>query len=330
MNKIILDIKNLVVTYTTQKGITGLTQTVHAINGVNLSVNKGEILSIAGESGCGKSTLAKSVMKLIPVKSGEIIFEDKDIINIKSKSDLRNFYKNVQIIFQNPYSSLNPKMKIGEILAEPLKINTSKNQKEIQQIIEDKISQVGLDKNILKLYPHEFSGGQRQRIAIARALILDPKLIIADEPVSALDVSIQAQIINLLKSLKENLNLTFLFISHDLSVIRYISDRIAVMYLGEIVEIGSTEEIFSTPKHPYTQALISAVPKFSTQNIQNNDFPPKLNGELPSAQNLPKGCKFHTRCPFAMDICKKSSPLENEFSQTHKCKCFLYDENCVI
>lgn len=322
MNTNILEIKNLNVVYQTKKKFLGNQQTVHAVNNVSLDVHRGEILAIAGESGCGKSTLAKAVMKLVDTKSGEILFKEKNIVTLKKREDLKNFYQNMQIIFQNPYSSLNPKMKIGQILKEPLEINTNLKKEEIKKIIEDKIQKVGLDKNCLNLYPHEFSGGQRQRIAIARSLILEPEFIIADEPVSALDVSIQAQIINLLKQLKEDFNLTFLFISHDLSVIKYLSDRIAIMYLGEIVEIGKTEEIFNYPKHPYTKALLSSVPKL-TPNQKKEQI--KLQGELPSPENLPSGCKFHTRCPFVMETCKLNPPFDVEFSQTHKCKCFLYN-----
>lgn len=317
----LLETDELYVEYTSKKGVTGREQIVRAVNGISLDIRRGEVLSVAGESGCGKSTFAKALMKLTEVKSGEIFFEGKNVINLKTKSELQDFYKKVQMIFQNPYSSLNPKMKIGQILSEPLEINTKLSKKQITEIVEEKISQVGLDKSALNLYPHEFSGGQRQRIAIARALVSEPELIIADEPVSALDVSIQAQIINLIKYLKDNFNLTFLFISHDLSVIRYISDRIAIMYLGEIVELGLTEEIFQSPKHPYTAALLSAVPQIS----QNNKIQQvKLNGELPSPQNLPSGCKFHTRCPYAMEKCKTQMPEEKFFSDFHTCKCFLY------
>ncbi|MBR1619472.1 ATP-binding cassette domain-containing protein [bacterium] len=317
----LLETDELYVEYTSKKGMTGQKQTVRAVNGVTLDIRKGEILSIAGESGCGKSTLARALMKLTDIKSGEIFFEGKNIITLKTKTEFQDFYKKVQMIFQNPYSSLNPKMKIGQILSEPLKINTKLSKKQITEIVEEKISQVGLDKSALNLYPHEFSGGQRQRIAIARALVSEPELIIADEPVSALDVSIQAQIINLIKHLKDNYNLTFLFISHDLSVIRYISDRIAIMYLGEIVELGLTKEIFQCPKHPYTAALLSAVPQI---NPNNKTQQVKLNGELPSPQNLPSGCKFHTRCPYAMEKCKTQEPEEKFFSDFHTCKCFLY------
>lgn len=320
----ILKLKNINVVYSTKKNILGDTKVVHAVNNVSLDIKKGEILAVAGESGCGKSTLAKAIMKLVDVKSGEILLENKNILDLKTNKELKEFYQKVQIIFQNPYSSLNPKMKIGQILKEPLEINTNLSKKDIEQIVEDKIKKVGLDKNCLNLYPHEFSGGQRQRIAIARSLILNPEFIIADEPVSALDVSIQAQIINLLKQLKEDYNLTFLFISHDLSVIKYISDRIAIMYLGEIVEIGKTEEIFNTPKHPYTKALLNSVPELNIETTKTKEkF--HLKGELPSPENIPQGCKFNTRCPYVMEECKTNNPIETEFSKTHKCKCFLYN-----
>ncbi len=316
------EIKNLKVIYQTKKNIFGQNQIVHAVNDVSFDIKKGEILAVAGESGCGKSTLAKAIMKLVDAKSGEINIDGQNILQISSQKELKNIYKKVQMVFQNPFSSLNPKMRIGEILEESLVINTQLTKDEIKKTVREKIQKVGLDESCLSLYPHEFSGGQRQRIAIARALILNPEFIIADEPVSALDVSIQAQIINLLKQLKEDFNLTFLFISHDLSVIKYLSDRIVIMYLGEIVEVGKTEEIFANPKHPYTQALLSSVPDLNSQFTREKI---QLKGELPSPENLPSGCKFHTRCPFVMDECKINNPSYIEFSQTHKCKCFLYN-----
>ena len=318
----LLEIEELQVEYKSKKGLTGKEEIIKAVNGISLDVRRGEVLSVAGESGCGKSTLAKTIMRLADIKSGNIIFNGNNISDLKNKKEIRDFYKKIQMIFQNPYSSLNPKMKIGKILSEPLEINTGLKKAEIQKKVEEKISQVGLDKSALDLYPHEFSGGQRQRIAIARALVLEPELIIADEPVSALDVSIQAQIINLIKDLKENFNLTFLFISHDLSVIRNISDRIAIMYLGEIVELGLTEEIFQNPKHPYTVALLNAVPQINS-SVPKCDYP-EMKGELPSPNNLPSGCKFHTRCPYAMEKCKTNMPEERFFSDFHTCKCFLY------
>lgn len=315
-NENLVKIKNLVVEYQTSKGVFGEKQIIHAVNGVNLDIKKGEILAVAGESGCGKSTLAKAVLGLEPSKSGQIIFEDLNILSL-NKKELKEFKKKAQMVFQNPYASLNPKMKIFDILKEPLEINTNFSQEEINKIVKEKIKLVGLNENCLNLYPHEFSGGQRQRIAIARALVLNPEFILADEPVSALDVSIQAQIINLLKELKEEYNLTFLLITHDMSVIEYLADRVAIMYLGEIVEIGKTKDIFSAPLHPYTKALLSSVPQ-----INKTDKKIILKGDLPSPANLPEGCKFHTRCPYVMEKCKTCHPEETGIS--HKVKCFLY------
>ena len=317
-NENLVKIKNLVVEYQTRKGVFGKKQIIHAVNGVNLDIKKGEILAIAGESGCGKSTLAKAVLGLEPSKSGQIIFEDLNILTL-DKKELKDFKKKSQMVFQNPYASLNPKMKIFDILKEPLEINTNYSKEEICKIVKEKIKLVGLSENCLELYPHEFSGGQRQRIAIARALMLDPEFILADEPVSALDVSIQAQIINLLKELKEKYNLTFLLITHDMSVIEYLADRVAIMYLGEIVEIGKTKDIFSAPLHPYTKALLSSVPQ-----INKTDKKIILKGDLPSPSDLPEGCKFHTRCPYVMEKCKTCYPEETGIS--HKVKCFLYDK----
>ena len=318
----LIEIKNLFVEYKTQSALKDQT-TVFAVNGLSFDIKQGEIFSIAGESGCGKSTLAKAILKLVDSKSGQIIFNSKeDILNL-NKKDLKKFRQKSQIIFQNPFSSLNPKMKIYDILKEPFIVNKELEslkyltKQDIDKIIFDTISQVGLDRSVLNLYPHEFSGGQRQRIAIARALVLNPQFIVADEPVSALDVSIQAQIINLLNDLKEKFNLTFLFISHDLSVIKYLSDRVGIMYLGEIVELGTSEEIFDMPKHPYTEALLSANPGNKIDKII-------LKGDLPSPTQLPSGCKFHTRCPKVMEICKTNAPTKTNFSETHYAYCHLY------
>lgn len=316
-NNTLVKIKDLFVEYQTNKGILGGKQIIHAVNGVSLDINKGEILALAGESGCGKSTLAKAIIQLEPSKSGEIIFEGKNTLKL-SKKDLKYFRKQAQMVFQNPYASLNPKMKILDILKEPLEINTDYTKEKIIEIVKEKIKLVGLDENCLDLFPHEFSGGQRQRIAIARALVLNPEFILADEPVSALDVSIQAQVINLLKELKEKYNLTFVLITHDMSVIEYLADKVAIMYLGEIVEYGKTSEIFKTPLHPYTKALLSSVPKINKAGKKIT-----LTGDLPSPANLPQGCKFHTRCPYMMEKCKTCSPEDSGFS--HKVKCFIYE-----
>lgn len=325
MQNNLIEIKNLYVEYKVEAAMQEQ-KTVFAVNGLSLDIKRGEIFSIAGESGCGKSTLAKTILRLINTKSGEIFFivdESSENILKLNKNELKKFRQNAQIIFQNPYSSLNPKMKIYDTLKEPLIVNKEleslKNLKkqDIDKIIVDTIKQAGLEEHALSLYPHEFSGGQRQRIAIARALVLRPQFIVADEPVSALDVSIQAQIINLLKELKEKFNLTFLFISHDLSVIKYISDRVGIMYLGEIVELGTSHDIFENPKHPYTQALLSANPGNKSDKII-------LKGDLPSSSNLPKGCKFHTRCPYAMEICKTIEPPTTNFSDSHWANCHLY------
>lgn len=254
----LLEIKNLSVEYNSS-GVNNKTSKVLAVNNLSLSIKEGEIYALAGESGCGKTTISKAITKLIPIKSGDILFDDKSIFT-QTKEEKKEYPKHVQMIFQNPYSSLNPKMKIGDILREPLDINTkhSKNRKNI--IIKEVLEEVGLKEDMLELYPHEFSGGQRQRIAIARALVLNPKFLIADEPVSALDASIQAQIINLFKALRKQRNLTILFISHDLNVIRYLADRVGIMHNGEIIEENDTLSMFNFPKNDYTKTLLSSAP----------------------------------------------------------------------
>ena len=316
----LFEISDLYLEYISTKQVSGQKEKIHALNGISLSIHEGEILAIAGESGCGKSTLAKVLMRLEKQNSGEIFFKSKNILDF-DKPQLKNFRNKVQMIFQNPYASLNPKMKIYEILEEPLIINTKMSSSERQTVILEKISQLGLDKTCLDKYPHEFSGGQRQRIAIARALVLNPICLIADEPVSALDVSIQAQIINLLKDLKDKYNLTIIFISHDLRVIKYLADRVAIMYLGEIVELADAKSLFDTPKHPYTQALINAIPTIEEKTTETNKL---LKGDLPSIVNLPKGCLFNSRCPKIIDICHQQHPNLIEH-QSNKVRCWLYN-----
>ena len=320
MSEPLVKIRNLYAEYKTDKGIFGGIQTIHALNGINLDIYKGEILALAGESGCGKSTLAKTLIKLEKPTQGEILYNNEDNKK-KNSAQMKDFRRKAQMIFQNPYASLDPKMKIYDTLKEPLKINTDLTDEEIDKRVVVTACKAGLDRDCLKLYPHEFSGGQRQRIAIARALVLNPEFVLADEPVSALDVSIQAQILNLLKDLKENFDLTFLLITHDMSVIKYLADRVAIMYLGEIVEIGTVNEIFNNPKHPYTKALLSAVPQINNRQKEKII----LQGDLSSPANLPAGCKFHTRCPEVMLKCKEESPETFNIENKHCVKCFLYN-----
>lgn len=312
----LFEIKNLDMHYPIYDGLMGnIKGYVYALSGINLEIRQNEILGLVGESGSGKSTLGNCILKLITPTNGEVLFNGEDILK-KTKKELKDFRRQAQLIFQNPYMSLDPRMKIYDLLKEPFIINKIKNcDEEIKKIVK----LIGMSEDVLSRYPHEFSGGQRQRIAIARAIILNPKFIVADEPVSALDVSIQAQIINLLIDLKKHLNLTMLFISHDLSVVKYISDRVAVMYLGEIVEIAPKEEFFENHKHPYSQALLNAIPVIS----ENKSKKIVLEGDLPSPSNPPKGCKFHTRCPYAMEKCKKEVPELKEIKTGHKVRCFL-------
>lgn len=313
----LFEISELYLQYNSRKGVSGREEKVNALNGIDLSIRRGEILAIAGESGCGKSTLAKALIRLEKYQRGTIKFEGKNLSEL-SAQEMKTFRQKVQMVFQNPYASLNPKMKIYEILEEALIVNTAYSKIERREIILEKISQVGLDETCLEKYPHEFSGGQRQRIAIARALVLDPVCIVADEPVSALDVSIQAQIINLLNELKEKYNLTIIFISHDLRVIKYLADRVVVMYLGEIVELANAKELFANPKHPYTKALLNAIPSFEKKKKDVC----LLKGDLPSVTDLPKGCLFHTRCPQVMDICRTNHPI----LEGKDCvRCWLYN-----
>ncbi len=302
----ILQIHNLVKYFPINGGILGKQiAKVHAVDDVTFTLEKGKTLGLVGESGCGKSTLGRTILRLIEPTSGSIIFEGKDITNISQK-DLRPLRKEFQIVFQDPFASLNPRMSIKEILSEPFEIhNLYKNKNERLDKIVSLLKEVGLSPESIDRYPHEFSGGQRQRIGIARALSLNPKIIICDEPVSALDVSIQSQILNLMMDLRDKYKLSYIFIAHDLSVIEHISDNVAVMYLGKIVEYTSSENLYKSPLHPYTQALISSIPR---HNIVEKRERQVLQGDIPSPINPPSGCRFHTRCPFAKEICTNEVP----------------------
>lgn len=312
MSEIIAKITDLKVHYPVRQGFFafGATQTLKAVDGISLELKDGEILGLVGESGCGKSSLGRAIIRLVEPTSGRIDIQGTDFLALKGR-ELQKKRPQIQMVFQDPYASLDPRMTVYDILAEPVNAHMRLSQNELETRIKKYLELVGLPVKALKKYPHEFSGGQRQRICIARALILEPKIIIADEPVSALDVSVQAQILNLLKEIQQKLKLTMIFISHNLAVVKYISDRIAVMYLGKIVEIGSREDIFANPRHPYTKALISAVPIPDPKTERNRVRVP-LVGELPSPIHPPSGCAFHTRCPIAQDHCRKNVPqLEN-------------------
>jgi oligopeptide/dipeptide ABC transporter ATP-binding protein len=315
----VLEVQDLKKHFPVKKGIFQKTVGhVYAVDGVSFSIKEGETLGLVGESGCGKSTVGRALMRLIEPTSGSIKLDGRDVTNL-SKRELRPYRREMQIIFQDPFSSLDPRMTAGSIVGEPLAVhNIGANSDERRQLVADLFERVGLRKGQMDNYPHQFSGGQRQRIGIARALALNPKLIVGDEPVSALDVSIQAQVINLLLDLQAERKLSYLFISHNLAVVEHISHHIAVMYLGRIVEYASKEAIFRNPKHPYTKALLSAVP-VPDPTLKREKI--VLQGDVPSPVNPPKGCHFHTRCPFAEEICRKESPTLREVTTGQLAAC---------
>ncbi|WP_347313375.1 ABC transporter ATP-binding protein [Defluviimonas sp. SAOS-178_SWC] len=308
--------------------LSGVPQTVvRAVNDVSLSVRRGEILGLIGESGCGKSTLGRAILRLHEPTSGKIVFDGTDVTALGA-DDLKAMRRRMQIIFQDPYASLNPRRTVAEIVGLPLKLHDlAASEDEVRAKTAAMIEKVGLKANQLDRYPHQFSGGQRQRIGIARALISNPEFIVCDEPVSALDVSIQAQIIELLQELKSEFGLTYLFISHDISVIGYLSDRVAVMYLGEIVEMGPVDSVLSRPRHPYTQSLMSAVPEVDAVGHKNRV---RLKGDLPSPLNPPSGCKFHTRCPLAIDACRSKAPMIETVGEGHVAACHRLAEHLSL
>jgi len=317
----LLEIQNLKTYYPVKGGFFKRTVgNVKAVDNISFEIKRGETLGLVGESGCGKSTAGRTILRLLKPTEGSILFDGKDITRISGKS-LREIRKDMQMVFQDPYASLNPMQMVGDIIAEPICNYSKKSKAELKQEVMDLLDKVGLPQDAYYKYAHEFSGGQRQRIGIARSLALRPKLIIADEPVSALDVSVQSQVLNLLKDLQEEFDLTFLFIAHDLSVVKHMSDRIGVMYLGNMVEIADKDLLYAEPLHPYTQALISAIPSPDPRLKKERII---LKGDVPSPINPPSGCPFHPRCPMAMEECSKIKPVLKEVKPSHRVACHLY------
>ena len=317
----LLSVKNLTKHYPIRGGILRrLVASVHAVDDVSFDVFPGETFGLVGESGCGKTTTGRAILRLVEPTSGQVVFNGKDVLKLNG-GQLKPLRRDLQIMFQDPFGSLDPRMPVGDIIGEGLAVHGIGSGKERNERVREAMLQVGLRPEYARRYPHEFSGGQRQRIGIARALVLRPKLIVCDEPVSALDVSIQSQVLNLLKDLQQQFGLSYVFIAHNLAVVKYISDRIGVMYLGNLVETASASELYREPLHPYTKALLSAIPQPNPTLKRDRIV---LSGDVPSAVNPPSGCRFHTRCPFAMDRCKVEVPLPRTMGPGHDVACHLY------
>lgn len=316
----LLEIRGLKVHFEVKGGILKRTVgVVKAVDGIDLDVRRGEILGLVGESGCGKTTVGRAILRLIPATAGTVRFDGQDIFSL-STAELKPLRREMQLVFQDPYSSLDPRSKVGDIVGEGLRVHGVTDRQERHQRVLEALQMVGMQEQHMRRFPHEFSGGQRQRIGIARALVLRPKFIVCDEPVSALDVSIQSQVLNLLKDLQQELDLTLLFIAHDMSVIEHLSDRVAVMYLGKIVEVASRNELFGNPQHPYTQALMSAIPVADPRAKRMRII---LPGDPPSPLRPPVGCRFHTRCPEAIALCSQQEPPILDLGRAHLCACHL-------
>jgi oligopeptide/dipeptide ABC transporter ATP-binding protein len=326
-SKTLVDVRDLKMYFPLTKGIVlqRVVGYVRAVDGISFSIKQGQTLGLVGESGSGKTTIGRTVIRLYKPTAGQILFGETDLATLEGE-DLRQMRRRVQMVFQDPYASLNPRFTIGSLIAEPMHIFNLGSNSEIRDKTAELLRVVGLRPEYIDRYPHEFSGGQRQRIAVARALSINPEFIVADEPVSALDVSVRAQVLNLLQRLQQQFNLTYLFVSHDLSVVRHVADRIAVMYLGKIVEISDRDELYAAPKHPYTQALLSAVPIPDPQ-VEKRRQRIILSGDLPSPINIPSGCRFHTRCPMAQQICREVEPaFEAKEGREHYAACHFSEK----
>lgn len=322
-DEIIIEVKNLKKYFQVKnKFLSGEKKFVKAVDGVSFVIKKGETFGLVGESGCGKSTLGRTITKLYDASGGDIFFEGTNITRF-NRRQMREYHKNMQIIFQDPYSSLNPYMNVEELIDEPLSLHSALSKKERREKTQHLLETVGLSKDDMEKFPHEFSGGQCQRIGIARAISTEPRFVLCDEPISALDVSIQAQVVNMLEDLQEKMGLTYLFVAHDLSMVRHISDRIGVMYLGDIVEISKSNDLYKNPLHPYTQALLSSIP-IADPKLANAAVRQIIKGDIPSPMDIPTGCRFHTRCPYVKPICKEISPQNKEVESGHFVTCHLY------